>query len=127
VAKAHLVGQTLRMMPHVVLYSHLVDCGPQIIPTACPSSHTYSSLHMYVTSCAASDQWAMAAKLKHSNVETLHLLHGESLNNSFMAWLSQYKIIIQWNLFIMDTLGPAISGSFLLLYRGFPLSEVKMY
>ena len=27
----------------------------------------------------------------------------------------------------MDTLGPAISGSFLLLYRGFPLSEVKMY
>jgi len=34
---------------------------------------------------------------------------------------------IQWNLFIMDTLGPAISGSFLLLYRGFPLSEVKMY
>ena len=34
---------------------------------------------------------------------------------------------LQWNLFIMDTLGPAISGSFLLLYRGFPLSEVKMY
>ena len=34
---------------------------------------------------------------------------------------------IQWNLFIMDTLGPAISGSFLLLYRGFPLSEVKTY
>jgi len=29
---------------------------------------------------------------------------------------------------MMDTLGPAISGSFfLLLYRGFPLSEVKMY
>jgi len=26
----------------------------------------------------------------------------------------------------VDTLGPAISGSFLLLYRGFPLSEVKM-
>ena len=39
-----------------------------------------------------------------------------------------HKILwIQWNLFIMDTLGPAISGSFLLLYRGFPLSEVKMY
>jgi len=36
-------------------------------------------------------------------------------------------IVIQWNLFIMDTLGPAISGSFFLLYRGFPLSEVKMY
>ena len=35
--------------------------------------------------------------------------------------------IIQWNLFVMDTLGPAISGLFLLLYRGFPLSEVKMY
>ena len=35
--------------------------------------------------------------------------------------------VLQWNLFIMDTLGPAISGSFLLLYRGFPLSEVKMY
>jgi len=34
---------------------------------------------------------------------------------------------IQWNLFMMDTLGPAISGSFLLLYGGFPLSEVKMY
>jgi len=33
---------------------------------------------------------------------------------------------IQWNLFIMDTLGLAIYGSFLLLYRGFPLSEVKM-
>jgi len=33
---------------------------------------------------------------------------------------------IQWNLFIVDTLGPAISGSFLLFYRGFPLSEVKM-
>jgi len=32
---------------------------------------------------------------------------------------------IQWNLFIMDTLGPAISGSFLLLYIGFPLPEVK--
>jgi len=27
----------------------------------------------------------------------------------------------------VDTLGPAISGSYLLLYRGFPLSEVKMY
>jgi len=37
------------------------------------------------------------------------------------------KVAIQWNLFIMDTLGPAISGSFLLLYRGFPLSEVKVY
>jgi len=35
--------------------------------------------------------------------------------------------VIQWNLFIMDTLGPAISGSYLRLYRGFPLSEVKMY
>jgi len=34
---------------------------------------------------------------------------------------------VQWYLFIMDTLGPVISGSFLLLYRGFPLSEVKMY
>jgi len=34
---------------------------------------------------------------------------------------------IRWNLFIMDTLGPAISGSFLLLCRGSPLSEVKMY
>ena len=34
---------------------------------------------------------------------------------------------IQWNLFTMDTFGPAISGSFLLLYRGFPLSELKMY
>jgi len=34
---------------------------------------------------------------------------------------------LQWNLFIMDTLGPAISGPFLLLYRGFPLLEVKMY
>ena len=32
---------------------------------------------------------------------------------------------LQWNLFIMDTLGPAISGSSLMLYRGFPLSEVK--
>jgi len=29
--------------------------------------------------------------------------------------------------FIMDTLGPAIPGSFLLLHRGLPLSEVKMY
>jgi len=37
------------------------------------------------------------------------------------------KVTVQWNLFIMDTLGPAISGSFLLLYRGFPLSEVKLY
>ena len=36
-------------------------------------------------------------------------------------------LLLQWNLFIMDTLGPAISGSLLLLYRGFPLSEVKMY
>jgi len=37
------------------------------------------------------------------------------------------RLNVQWNLFIMDTLGPAISGSFLLLYRGFPLSEVKVY
>jgi len=36
-------------------------------------------------------------------------------------------IHVQWNLFIMDTLGLTISGSFLLLYRGFPLSEIKMY
>jgi len=34
---------------------------------------------------------------------------------------------IQWNLFTMDTLGPIISGSFLLLYRGFSLSELKVY
>jgi len=34
---------------------------------------------------------------------------------------------IQWNLFIKDTLGPTIPGSILLLYRGFPLSDVKMY
>ena len=34
---------------------------------------------------------------------------------------------VQWNLFIMDTMGPAIYGTFLLLYRGFPISEVKMY
>jgi len=32
---------------------------------------------------------------------------------------------VQWNLFIMDTLGPAISGSFLLLYRGLDLAEGK--
>ena len=38
-----------------------------------------------------------------------------------------YLQSIQWNLFIMDKLGPASSGSFLLLYRGCPLSEVKMY
>jgi len=40
--------------------------------------------------------------------------------------VSMYHFMeLQWNLFIIDTLGPAISGSFLLLYRGFPLSEVK--
>jgi len=40
-----------------------------------------------------------------------------------------YIHVIQWNLFVMDSLGPAISWSFLVLhvYRGFPLSEVKMY
>ena len=31
----------------------------------------------------------------------------------------------QWNLTIMDTLGPDIFGHFLLQYRGFPLSEVE--
>ena len=36
-----------------------------------------------------------------------------------------HLFVAQWNLLTMDTLGPAISGSFLLLYRGFPLSEVK--
>ena len=41
--------------------------------------------------------------------------------------IARQKYVVQWNLFIMDTLGPAVSGSFLLLYRGFPLSEVKMY
>ena len=32
---------------------------------------------------------------------------------------------IQWNLSITDTLGPDISGHFMLQYRGFPLLEVK--
>ena len=32
---------------------------------------------------------------------------------------------VQWNLSIVDILGPDIFGNFLLQYRGFPLSEVK--
>ena len=35
------------------------------------------------------------------------------------------QIVLQWNLSIMDTLGPDIFDHFLLQYRGFPLSEVK--
>jgi len=45
-----------------------------------------------------------------------------------VATMGEYKLnheCIYSGTSIMDTLGPAISGSFLLLYRGFPLSEVK--
>ena len=37
------------------------------------------------------------------------------------------QIVLQWNLSIMDILGPDIFDHFLLqyMYRGFPLSEVK--
>ena len=45
----------------------------------------------------------------------------------YVLWLKDLFLELQWKLFIMDTLGPAISGSFLLLYICFPLSEVKMY
>ena len=45
----------------------------------------------------------------------------------FMPYGITQPIYDKWNLFIMGTLRPAVSGSFLLLYRGFPLSEVKMY
>jgi len=50
--------------------------------------------------------------------------------------LDNVHIHVQWNLFIIDTLGPTISGLFLLLYRGFlyrvlksesPLREVPLY
>jgi len=48
-------------------------------------------------------------------------------SNLFVPRWWMFILHVQWNLFTMDTLGPAISGSSLLLYRGFPLSEVKMY
>ena len=35
------------------------------------------------------------------------------------------SINVQWNLSVMDTLGPGIFGHFLLQYRGFPFSEVE--
>jgi len=60
---------------------------------------------------------------------------GNNINSAVMSfverlsssWRLKNVLELQWNLFIMDTLGPAISGSFLLLYRVFPHSEVKMY
>jgi len=42
------------------------------------------------------------------SVQLLHKLY-------YLISISEPKYM-QWNLFIMDTLGPAISGSFLLLY-----------
>jgi len=57
------------------------------------------------------------AKRFSKAITTVEFQNGWALNT----------VVLQWNLFVMDTLGLAISGSFLLLYRGFPLSEVKMY
>jgi len=38
-----------------------------------------------------------------------------------------YVDILQWNLFVMDTLGPVISGSFLLYIEVFLFQRKKMY
>jgi len=69
--------------------------------------------------------------LSHAPSETAHEHIVIELRS---IWTESEKFVLhstlydlQWNLFIMDTLGPAISGSFLLLYRGFPFPEVKMY
>jgi len=58
------------------------------------------------------------------HVKPLTIFQVPTSSNLFVPRWWMFILHVQWNLFTMDTLGPAISGS---LYRGFPLSEVKMY
>ena len=83
--------------------------------------HLLSALHIL-------ENWESAmGEIKHIQLLPHYstLLFGMLYQQLKLGWCTEEGV--QWNLFIMGTLGPAISGSFLLLYRGFPLSEVKMY
>ena len=65
--------------------------------------------------------------IRHMVSKAVTIYHYVMILQYNVVQYTYFNVSIQWNLFIMDTLGPAISASFLLLYRGFPLSEVKMY
>ena len=63
--------------------------------------------------------------LKITRMDWLLYLSNKIVVPKTVFQLRYSDYFIQWNLSITDTLGPDISGYFLLKYRGLPLSEVK--